>query len=361
MVPLPDLSGRDAPALPSVTVVVPTRNRAGFLPDALRSLAAQQVACELEVVVVDNGSTDDTPDLLADWCSSDARFRWIGEEQTGQSYARNAGAAAAKGDLLLFTDDDVVVDPGWVGAFARFFAGRMDELVLAGGPILPIPIDLGSWPGWFPRDADADVGLLDHGDAERPLRVGEWLWGASMAIPAWAFARIGGWDTSLGHLGERRATFADSEIQERLRAEGGAVWYCPGAVLHHRVDPFRTEPRYVLRAAYCRSRDGYWAERPLGAGGPAGAAPQPLLPLLGRLGAQLARLVVSTAAFRLRGHPRSFAAAHRAARSAGRSVAIVDARERLPLRRVVRAATARAALSGFALAGARGPAPNPRS
>lgn len=333
---------------PFVSVVVATRNRANFLDEALRSLAAQTSACEFEVVVVDNASTDGTADLLGRWSRSDARFRAVDESALGLSSARNAGASAAMGDLLLFTDDDVVVGSGWVESYLRFFRQRMDALIVAGGPIIPVPDDLGRWPPWFVHEALDDVGRLDHG-AERRLGSLEWLWGANMAMPAQVFRRFGDWDTSLGRRGDERGTFEDTEYQDRLRAGGGEVWFCPNALLHHRIGPDRVRPGYVLTAAYCRGRDLHLIEK-VRAGRDA-SRPTPLPRSVWSMVGRLARLFVAAGAFRALGGPRRFAVARRSAWAAGRSAALVDDRRWLPGRRLLLTAAGRSAGAACRLAG----------
>ena len=82
------MTGPPPPPPPAVTVVLATRNRARFLPDALRSITAQRTTCDFEVVVVDNGSTDDTGRVIAEWCRADRRVRAVVEPQLGQSRGR---------------------------------------------------------------------------------------------------------------------------------------------------------------------------------------------------------------------------------------------------------------------------------
>src|SRR3954466_3165587 len=94
-----------------ISVVVPTRNRAGRLRALLESLAAQPAH---EVVVVDNASRDDTQAVVTK--AGVRRIRL--PEPMGPAVARNRGWREARGDLIVFTDDDVVARPGWLAAIA---------------------------------------------------------------------------------------------------------------------------------------------------------------------------------------------------------------------------------------------------
>ena len=105
-------------------------------------------------------------------------MRALREEKLGRSAALNSGMRVARGRLLLFTDDDVTVDPEWVESFVRLFE-RHPEAELAGGAIFPVPRDL-SWPPWFSQRAVVAIGAIEY-EGERPLTDSENLWGANMA------------------------------------------------------------------------------------------------------------------------------------------------------------------------------------
>ncbi|MGH3115982.1 MAG: glycosyltransferase family 2 protein [Gaiellales bacterium] len=252
------------------TIVLCTRNRASVLPKALETLASQVTNRAFEIVVVDNGSEDETADVIAEWCRRDARFRTVKEPRVGLSRAKNAGVKTARGRIVLFTDDDVLVGPNWVDAHLSLLVGRQD-LMIAGGPILPISQDLAPWPDWLGEASLLDLPLLDHGAVARPLGRWEQVWGANMAVPLAVFERIGLWDEGLGRKGDERGTWEDIEFADRLRNVGGEVWFCPGAVIWHRITPQRALPRRMLRAAFLRGLDDY-VKRVWASDEPGGAA-----------------------------------------------------------------------------------------
>ena len=123
----------------AISVIIPTLNRCEILADALTSVRQQTLpADQYEIIVVDNGSTDGTRELTErlnqDGCKP---IRYIYEPQLGLHNARHAGARAAKGNVLVFTDDDATFDPGWLQAYAKAFAEH-PEMAAAGGPVRPI-------------------------------------------------------------------------------------------------------------------------------------------------------------------------------------------------------------------------------
>ncbi len=302
----------------AVSVIVSTRNRAHYLNDCLGSLAVQEHD-QFEVIVVDNGSTDATAEVVEEWIRKDPRFRMIREGQVGLSRAKNTGIGLARGDLLLFTDDDVMVDRRWIGVYVRFFTSIKDEPRIVGGKIVPIPDDLADWPDWVTDSMLDDLGRLDYQD-ERPLREAwEYVWGANMAFQAWAVERWGSWDNALGRRGDERGTFEDTEFQDRARAAGAAVWFCPGAVVRHRIARRGVTPCRVLMTSFTRGGNEYWQEKARSTGGDRPPQP-PKAP--GRLAfaGYLANWLLWTALFRLTSAKPAFRRSHSAARSAGRTM-----------------------------------------
>jgi glycosyltransferase involved in cell wall biosynthesis len=116
-----------------ISVVIATRNRAALLGGALASLRAQVGAPEIETIVVDNGSSDATAAVAAEHGA-----RVVFEAQPNRARARNAGIAAATGEVILFIDDDVVLPPFFVAAHARAHQAAIFPHVVT-GPIINVP------------------------------------------------------------------------------------------------------------------------------------------------------------------------------------------------------------------------------
>ena len=119
------------------------------------------------------------------------------EERVGLSRGKNAGIRMARAPLLLFTDDDVVVPPGWIRSYAEFFSRHPLDTIVAGGPIIPVPAeDLGAWPSWLDNRALIDLRSGSWGGAG--LQPPDYVFGANMAVPATVFSRLGVWNEDLG-------------------------------------------------------------------------------------------------------------------------------------------------------------------
>ena len=217
-----------------VTVVIPTRNRANSLARCLDAILADRSAAEREVVVVDNGSTDTTP-LVA----RERGVRLVTEPRPGASLARNRGIDAARGDVILFTDDDVVVADGWTDAL---IAPLDDPSVGAvGGRVIATFPD--GRPEWLTEDGVFQpMTLADFG--RMPFRFGvEVPIGANMAMRA-KLTVDHRFNTYLGHTGRLGYGYEDTELMHRI-ADQHIVLYAPDAVALHVLDA----PRLTLDSA----------------------------------------------------------------------------------------------------------------
>lgn len=231
---------------PVASVVVCTRDRAALLAGCLRSLREDGSSTPRELIVVDNGSTDDTC-AVVEAALKDAPFdvRYVLETRVGQSHARNAGVANANGTLLLFTDDDVVVDDGWVDALVKPFADGSVGAVA--GRILPI------WPSepppWLDGPHATLLTLVDYGAEPRLLEADPPL-GANMAVRTEIARRFSPpFDPSLGHRDGLRLAHEEVHFMNRVRTTHTIV-YAPEAIVRHVIEPERMRLDYLRRAFF---------------------------------------------------------------------------------------------------------------
>lgn len=131
-----------------ISVIIPTRNRADLLGIALGSLDNQTLSKhEFEVIVVDNGSTDHTADLVSGLAKEWDNLRCVHEATPGLHAGRHRGLKEANGDVLVYIDDDIRAEPSWLEAIAENFADP--NVAMVGGNNYP---DFqGTVPGWLER------------------------------------------------------------------------------------------------------------------------------------------------------------------------------------------------------------------
>lgn len=231
-----------------ITVILCTFNRCELLTKALDSLACSILpdAVDWEVLVVDNNSSDRTTDVIERTCQRHpGRFRYLLEPQPGKSRALNAGIREARGNVLAFTDDDVVVEPTWLQNLTVPL--HKEECAGVAGRILPESTF--SPPRWIPlqdRDALAPLAIFAPERGAGPLH--EPPYGANMAYQKRVFQKYGGFRTDLGpEPGSRNPQKSeDSEFGHRLLRAGETLRYEPTAVVYHNVPPVRLQRKYFL-------------------------------------------------------------------------------------------------------------------
>lgn len=240
-------------AASAITLALCTRNQAPRLQRSLGDLSRlDPPGCVWELLVVDNGSTDSTPELLAQsgWRPTGATVRVVREETLGLSNARNCALREAAGEYVVFMDDDETPDPGWLRAFrGAIEAYRPDAL----GGRIEVMFE-GERPAWLQDELLGFLGKLDHGEARRLTEPSTPIFGGNFAFRRAVFERIGNFNPSLGRMGARNTGGEDTEIYRRLLAAGCDVRWVPQAVIHHRIQPHKLSRRYFLDLHYRQGR-----------------------------------------------------------------------------------------------------------
>ena len=235
------------------SVIVCTYNRCESLRTTLEALAAQtlQAGLAMEVVVVDNNSRDQTPQVVQEAAVRNPwPVRYVVEPQQGLSYARNRGIGEAAGEVVAFTDDDALPEPGWVRTLVQAMTQHRADA--AGGKILPRW--LATPPAWLTdgmlrQELWDTLALLDHGPEivmadGTSLNV---LYGANMAFRKSVFQELGGFRTDLGRRGAQLSGGDDTDIVGRLLKAGKRIVYTPNATVHHTIGAERMHKAYFRR------------------------------------------------------------------------------------------------------------------
>ena len=224
-----------------ISAVITTYNRSEMLAKALEPLLSQNAGgVRYEVIIVDNNSTDNTRATVEAFIAKGhSNLRYVFEPSQGIAHGRNAGIAAARGDIIAFTDDDVMVTDNWIAVINRSFAEN-PEVDFIGGKILP------DWteppPRWLTVDHWWPLALLDRGDSRFYVNCSNPLClpTANASFRRELFSRIGLF----------RPEFSgreDHELFIRLWQAGGQGLYEPDLVVMARVQPERLSKSYHHR------------------------------------------------------------------------------------------------------------------
>jgi glycosyltransferase involved in cell wall biosynthesis len=236
------------------SIIICTRNRADELRKTLESFANVVVPpkFDAELIIVDNGSSDATPQIAQGCQLSAIAVRYVMEPRQGQALARNSGLAAAGGEIILFTDDDVRPTLSWLVTHVRAYDDP-DVAAVKGRVELDFDGDVPSWLGPAHRAALAEV---NRGDAPEFPHLGH-LVGANMSFRKQVPAKIGPFNPMLGP--GRAGFWDDSEFSIRLMGAGFKQRYEPQAVVFHQIPASRLTAEYFLDAAFRNGLSSYIA------------------------------------------------------------------------------------------------------
>jgi glycosyltransferase involved in cell wall biosynthesis len=206
-----------------------------------------------ELLIIDNASTDGTGAWLAQggWQRMDIGCRVVQENRLGVAHARNRALTEAKGEYVVFLDDDETPEPDWLVNLERVIDAHRPAAI--GGRIrarLP-----SGRPDWLTDELLGFLGELDYGPAERalieastPIFTGNAVFHRQTVLDA------GGFDGNLGRRGNIQSGGEDTELYRRLVNLKKAVRWAPQAVIYHRIEPWKLRRIYFLQLHYRQGR-----------------------------------------------------------------------------------------------------------
>jgi len=221
----------------AISVVLCTYNRAEVLGDALQSLSQLRTRGQFlyEVVVVDNGSTDDTRQVVERMArTSTVAVRMVAEPSPGVAHARNRGIAESRGEWIAFSDDDQIADRDWLCELWAV-AGAHAARCVGGAVRLDLPDHASGLSGICRRMFGESVA----GDQPRSYDGKATPGAGNLLIHRTVLQATGTFDPSRNEAGE------DTDLFRRVRAAGIPAWYAPQATVVHRIPEYRLRPDYL--------------------------------------------------------------------------------------------------------------------
>lgn len=231
-----------------VTVAICTHNRAKDTGEAIESVLAQSFdGDEIEVVVVDNCSKDNTAEVVTGLSALHGpRIRYIFEEKLGLSVARNRAIREANGDYILFLDDDALASRDWVNHIVSVFESDA-SIGCVGGRIDPI------WeveePKWIPEEHRSVFTILDYASTVKEMPAPSIPYGANVAFKRSVFSKMKPFREDLGRVGNNLLSSEESELIARLR-QHYKVYYTPFGSVEHKVAKERTTKKWFLKRIF---------------------------------------------------------------------------------------------------------------
>ncbi len=239
----------------NLSVIIPTRNRAKVFEKVLHSLTTQTYPKELfEVIVIDNGSTDDTESVCNKFVAIFPNFKYIYDSRPGLHVGRHDGMKAAKGEILVYADDDIIATPEWLEAIKNAFNNQ--RVALVGGKILPKwEVDMPDWINMFKTEMKygwtiSYLSLLDFGDLTKEIPA-YYVYGCNFSIRKPVLFECGGFhpDSIPQELIRYRGD-GETVLSLAIMKKGYKSVYEPKACVYHRVPPERLTVDYFCRRAF---------------------------------------------------------------------------------------------------------------
>lgn len=229
------------------SVIIPTYRRAEFLSDALASVVAQDFpSTEYEIIVVDN-APQPTPEL-EDLCvpSTQPPVSYIHEPHNGLHNARHAGGRVARGDILVYIDDDVICPTGWLSAMVSSFAVDTNIAMVAGRVNLEYEFNAPVWLNQY----ETSLSRLDLGD--KPMLTNYSPVGCNMAVLKSVLFSVGGFNPDGFGDNENQYFRGDGEngLARKVWNAGYKIYYNPHAWLFHRVPQHRMTQGYLQQRIF---------------------------------------------------------------------------------------------------------------
>jgi len=234
----------------NISVVICSYNREKYIAEALNSLIQQDYPkSDFEVIVVDNNSQDDTERVCKNFIAAhpDYNLYYLTERQQGSSFARNTGAANAKGTLLCFMDDDAIAEKDFLKNIWQFHQNRPDVGGF-GGRIIPryIPAE----PAWMSHWVASLVGNFDYAKGVTEFSPNRYPLESNMIVSKNAFNEIEGFNAAIpGVKGTLRIGGEGKDFFMRLKAKGHSIYYVPDIIVHHVVETEKLTKEYMYRVA----------------------------------------------------------------------------------------------------------------
>ena len=233
-----------------ISVVVCTYNRDKHIYNCLSRLAANRRWQDFEILLIDNNSTDNTPAECERFVADikPTNYRYLKETNQGLSFARNRGIKEAKGDWIVFLDDDAFVDGCYIDNLQKHIV-QLPDMQAFGGKITPL-FESGEVPEWLCRWNRLWVSAVDMGSKVKLFHGSKFPIGANMGFSKSLADKCGFFNTQLGRTGKNLISGEEKDYFRRIKSTGAKIYYLPDVAVSHCIPPQRTTSEYIRRLGW---------------------------------------------------------------------------------------------------------------
>ena len=250
-----------------LSVIICTYNREKYIYNVLKSLANNTLPHNCyEIILVDNNCADNTHGECDRFTLDfpDVRFRYFVETNQGLSHARNRGIKESTGDILVYVDDDALVNNEYLRTYYDFF-NRHPDIDAAGGPIIPkYETEEPSWMSHFTRSLITGYKYL--GDKAKEFPKNDYPGGGNAAYRSSVFEKVGLYNVDLGRKGDSLVGAEEKDIFDKMVSLGMRFYYLPNAILYHLIPEKKLSKDYFDRLTYSIGKSERMRTQALGKG-----------------------------------------------------------------------------------------------
>ncbi len=234
-----------------LSVIICTYNREKYIYNILKSIAENDFPYEgYEIVLINNNCTDNTK-VECDRFVNDfpnIQYREFIETNQGLSHARNRGIKESKGDILVYVDDDALINKEYLRTYATFFENH-PECEAAGGPIIPqYETQEPAWMSYYIKMLLTGYKYLGDKVVEFPNN--DYPGGGNAAYRTSVFSEIGLFNVELGRKGDNLAGSEEKDIFDKMKSKGMRIFYLPNAILYHLIPEKKLGKEYFEQLTY---------------------------------------------------------------------------------------------------------------
>ena len=234
-----------------LSVVICSYNRGKYLPMVLNSLQAQDYSClSYEIILINNNSTDNTDEIIRTYQEANPELPliYVIEYNQGISYARNRGVETAKGDIIVFIDDDETVESDFLASVNDFFTQYKDAGI-SSGPVIPVyETEKPKWLSHFTMRLI--TGAYDKGKSIKLLGNKDYPGTGHACFRKSLFVKYGAFDVTLGRKGNSLMGAEDKDFFLRLMNGGEKCYYLPSAKIYHHIPDSKLTDDFFRKITY---------------------------------------------------------------------------------------------------------------
>jgi glucosyl-dolichyl phosphate glucuronosyltransferase len=239
----------------AVSIIICTYKRPILLESTLKSVVDLDFAADqFEVIVIDNGSDDQSHDVFESInLQGRCQMVYAREATLGLSHARNKGIGLSKGEIVAFLDDDELVDQNWLQELVKPYYSD-ERIACVGGRIVPVFPD-NKYPSWYSKDIQGFFGGVDHGEQIHEVNFPiEYIGGGNMSFNRRLIIESGMFNVRLGIIGGSSYSGEENELAFRIKNKGFKVLYTPFATTYHLIESERISKQFFYKRLFQSGR-----------------------------------------------------------------------------------------------------------